>query len=119
MTSRTLKNTRARNRRAMDPSVPATMAPAVITSATTPGEDTVSLVFDTPVMVTRIPPTFRAGAGGTAEVVSITAVSATEVSLTFSGEVAGTTLFVGAADPGIRTSSGGFVPAGQYALLNG
>jgi len=49
-------------------------------------------------------------------VVSMAQVSATEVDLTFDGDVEDTTMRVAENDPGIRTNAGGFVPAGTYSL---
>jgi hypothetical protein len=43
-------------------------------------------------------------------------ISATVIELVFTGTVAATNLLVQEGDAGIRTPSGGFVPAGTYAI---
>lgn len=115
MAPRTLKNTRARNRSAMDPSVPAKLTPAIISSFAIQAPGTVQVTFETRIMVRGLP-AFRAGATGDETVQSVNMVSDTVVDLVFTGAVATTTMIVPEGDPAIRTPTGGFVPAGNYDL---
>lgn len=115
MALRTVKNTRARNRNAYDPSLPRTAAPAVISEIESTAADTIRLTFATRVQKNKLP-LYRAGAGGGAAVESAVELSATEIELTFDAVVQGTNLLVAEGDPGIRTVAGGFVPAGVYAI---
>ena len=115
MTVRTTKRTNARNRRAMDPSVPKKLTPAVVSSVASTAADTIQITFSTRVLANKLPG-FTAGAGGGQTVGSISQVSDTVVELAFTGEVQGTDLAIAGDDPGIRTPSGGFMPAGTYAI---
>ena len=112
---RTVNRTNGRNRKGMDPSVPRTTTPAVITATASPAADTIELTFSTRVLKSKLPG-FTAGAGGAETVIAATQVSGTVVSLQFSGSVTGTDMNVPADDAGIRTPTGGFVPAGVYPL---
>ena len=115
MTQRTAKRVNARNRGALDPSVPRKERPAVIATVDATAADTVQLTFESPVVPNKLPG-FTAGAGGAETVASMTKISETVVELVFSGDVQGTNMVVQGGDPGIRTSTGGFVPAGTYAV---
>ena len=115
MSSRTINRTNARNRRALDPSVPRKLTPAVISSIATTAADTIQITFSSRVMPSRLPG-FRAGAAGAMTVESMSPISATVIELAFTGEVQATNLLVQEGDAGIRTPSGGFVPAGTYAI---
>jgi hypothetical protein len=115
MPQRTLKRTNARNRRALDPSVPRKLTPAVISSIDATAANTIQITFNGRVMPSRLPG-FRAGAAGAMTVESMSPISATVIELVFTGTVAATNLLVQEGDAGIRTPSGGFVPAGTYAI---
>ena len=115
MTQRTVRRTNARNRRAMDPSVPKKERPAVIATVDATAADTVQLTFESTVVPNKLPG-FTAGAGGAETVSSMSKISETVVELVFSGDVQGTDMIVQGGDPGIRTAQGGFVPAGTYAV---
>jgi hypothetical protein len=115
MSLRSIKKTFVRNRMAHDPSVPNQNAPAVIDSITSEAADTVRLTFNTRVVNSKLPG-FTAGTDGEETVESMSLVSDTVVELVFTGDVAGTNMIVQGGDPGIRTPSGGFVPAGTYAI---
>lgn len=114
MASRMMNRTNARNRNAMDPSVPKKQAPAVIASIASTAADTIRLTFDTRVQLSKTPG-YTAGLGG-ASIASMSTISATELEFVFTGDVQSTSLLVKEGDPGIRTPSGGFVPAGTYAI---
>jgi hypothetical protein len=103
----------ARDRRKGDPSVPKTLAPAIISTVTLSGSNAAQVEFATRVQANGIPG-FTTGGGES--VVSVDTVNATTLLLTFSGDVAGATMSVPEGDRGIRTPAGGFVPAGNYMI---
>lgn len=115
MTLRTISRPNGRNRSAGDPAVPTKATPAIITTITLVSDDRIQLTFDTNVIASKTPG-YIGGAGGIATVNSITQISATQVELAFSEDVAGTDMVIGVDDAGIRTVTGGFVPAGNYAI---
>lgn len=112
---RTIKQTTRRAKSKTSMMTPNTFTPAIIQSIAVQAPETIRLTFSTRVMATRMPG-FTAGDAFGNTVVSMTQVSATEVDLTFDGDVEDTEMSVKEHDPGIRTSSGGFVPAGTYSL---
>jgi hypothetical protein len=116
MAQRTQQRTNARNRSALDPSLPRTQTPALVDSVVTGGPNSVARMTFAGRVMARGVPGFRAGAGAAETVVGVQQVGATVLDLTFSGDVAGTDMVVGEADPGVRTPGGGFVPAGTYAI---
>ncbi len=115
-----MANPNPRNRAARDPSMPAKTTPAIIESMTLSGANAVEITFATRVQPGGATPRYTASsaeAGPSAATASgVAAVSATSVTVTFTSPIAGMTLHVPEADPGIRTPAGGFVPAGNYAL---
>lgn len=115
MTIRTINRTNARNRRAFDKAVPKKGTPAVIASIAATAADTIQLTFSTRVFRNKLP-AFTAGAGGAETVATATEISDTVIELVFTGDVQGTDMIVKEGDPGIRTSAGGFVPAGSYPV---
>lgn len=115
MAIRTVKRTNARNRVAYDPSVPKTATPAVISSIAATAADTIELTFNTRVMLNSTP-ALTAGGASPAAVASATQISATVVEMQFSGSVQGTNLQVPEGAAGVRTPTGGFLPAGSYAI---
>lgn len=115
MSARTVKRTNARNRRALDPSIPERVTPAVVENIEPQSADTIRITFSRQVMVTKLPG-YHAGADGEATVTSAVLVNGTMVEFVFSADVAGTNLIIKGGDLGIRTPSGGFVPAGTYAI---
>ena len=115
MAQRTLRRTNARNRAALDPSVPRKVTPAVVSSIDTTAADTIQITFDTRVFTAKTPG-FAAGASGAETVSAVTQIGDAVVELTFTGDVQGTDLKVTEGDAGVRTPSGGFVPAGTYAI---
>lgn len=112
---RTIKKTAVRNRVALDPSTPRKITPAVISSVEATAADTVQITFNTRVMLKGTPDVV-AGGVTPQTVSSATAISATVVELTFTGDVQGTNLVVQEGAAGVRTPSGGFIPAGSYAI---
>ena len=115
MATNTTMRSAPRNRRAPDPSIPPRTTPAVITGATAASATVVRVTFDTRVMPRGLP-AFTAGSSNDQTVESVTAISGTELELTFTGDVSSSTMTVAEGDPAIRTPSGGFVPAGLYAI---
>lgn len=115
MAQRTLRRTKPRDRRAKDPSIPTRRTPAIILSLTAVTETEVRVEFDTRVQVSRTPG-FVAGASGKSAVKQATLEDPTLVTLKFEDAVADSTMLIGEYDPGIRTASGGFVPAGRYVI---
>ncbi len=115
MPARTLRKTNARNRAALDPSVPKQATPAIIQSIAATAADTIQITFDTRVFKNK-QPAFTAGAGAAETVTSAQEISATVLEVAFSGDVQGTKLYVNAGDMSIRTPSGGSVSAGSYAI---
>lgn len=115
MTQRMINRANGRNRSALDPSVPRKLTPAVINGITAEAAETIRITFDGRVIPSKLPG-FTAGASGDETVASMTPISSTEIELVFSGDVQGTSLIVKEGDAGIRTPSGGFVPAGSYAV---
>lgn len=115
MALRTVKRTNARNRVALDPSVPRKLTPAVISSIAATAADTIEITFNTRVMVNSTP-ALTAGGATPVSVVSATQISATVVEMEFSGSVQGTNLQVSEGAAGVRTPAGGFIPAGSYAI---
>ena len=111
---RSATRSKGRARRVLDEATPGRRVPAVINTITVISDDTIQLAFATNVMPTRLPG-FTA-ASGTASVTGMTQISATEIELVFDLDVENTTLVVAENDPGIRTSAGGFVPAGNYTI---
>jgi len=115
MALRSIKKTAQQVRSKLTPQVPATTTPALITNIDATAAETIRLTFNTPVFRNRLP-NYTAGADGAAVPVSSSEVSATVVEIVFDAEVQGTDLLVPSGDLGIRTTSGGFVPAGTYAI---
>jgi hypothetical protein len=115
MSLRPIKKTFVRNRAAHDPTVTNKHAAAIITEIESTAADTIQLSFLSRVMTSKLPD-FAAGADGEETVEEVMRISDTVLELTFSGDVAGTDLIVSDGDLGIRTVSGGFVPAGTYAI---
>jgi len=115
MALRTIKKTNVRNRSALDPSVPRRADAAVIEDIEATAANTIQITFETRVQ-RGVACGFKAGTGAAESVESMTTVSDTVLELVFTGAVAGTNLIVKGDDLGIRTSSGGFVPAGTYPI---
>jgi len=115
MTTRTATRNKGRQRRALDKAVPQKRLPAIITNIAVQAPETIRLTFNTNVAGNKLP-LFTAGDAFGNTVVSMAQVSATEIDLTFDGDVEDTTMRVTENDPGIRTAAGGFVPAGTYSL---
>jgi len=115
MAQRMIRNTKTRNRAAMDPSIPKKLTPAVVSLVELASPDTARLTFSTRVMARGLP-AFKAGLTGAETVQSVTTVSGTVLELVFTGTVAMTDMLVDEGDPAIRTPTGGFVPAGTYAI---
>ena len=115
MTSRTLKRVDARNRNKIDPAVPQKRVPAVISSIASTSAMVIQITFNTRVQKSGVPG-FTAGAAGDLSPNQATTISDTVIELRFTGTVQGTDLNVPDSDPGIRTATGGFVPAGTYAI---
>jgi hypothetical protein len=114
MASKTVSRN-VRNRRGMDPSVPKKRTDAVVSAIAATAADTIEITFQRTVQKSKLP-VFKAGAAGAMTVASVTQVSGNVLELVFDGEVQGTDLIVEENDPGVRTPSGGFVPAGVYAI---
>jgi len=115
MSTRLVAQTNRRNRRTYDPAIPKKSAPAIITNIAVQAPETIRLTFACPVIPNTLPD-YRAGDGAGNTVISMAKVSATEVDLTFDGDVEDTDMLVKEHDLGIRTSFGGFVPARTYSL---
>ena len=115
MPVRPLRNTRTRNRRAFDPAHPFVPASAIITGMEMTADDTVRLTFNERVLPTGVPG-FTAGAAGEQTVETMARISDTVIELTFTGAVDESKMLVPEGDAGLRTASGGFVPAGSYDL---
>ncbi|TVQ55667.1 MAG: hypothetical protein EA377_03095 [Phycisphaerales bacterium] len=115
MALRSIKKTFVRNRMAHDPSVPNKNTSAIIENIETVAADAIRITFSNRVMTAKLPG-YKAGADGEQAVTSMERVSYTVIEFTFAGDVAGTDLHVLEGDLGIRTTSGGFVPAGVYAI---
>lgn len=115
MTLRSIKQTNRRVKTKTTVMTPKTFTPAIIQDIEATAADVVRLTFNTRVQPSHLP-TYKAGASGDIGVTNMAAVSSTVVDLTFSDDVAGTSLIVKEGDPGIRTHPGGFVPAGTYAI---
>lgn len=112
---RTIRKTNVRNRAALDPSMPRQITPAVVSSIAATAADTIEITFNTRVML-KGTPAVSAGGASVQTVVSASAISATVIELTFAGSVQGTDLLVQEGAAGVRTPSGGFIPAGTYAI---
>jgi len=104
-----------RNRRSVDESIPPRRFPATISSIAATAADTIQITFGTSVLPAKLP-LFKAGAAGDETVASMTRINDTVVEFVFTGDVQGTNMTVQEGDPGIRTVTGGFVPAGTYAV---
>ena len=115
MALRTVKKTNVRNRSALDPSVPRRSDAAVIEDIETTAADTIQITVETRVQ-RGVACGFKAGADAEESVESLATISDTVLELVLTGDVSGTTLSVKGDDLGIRTASGGFVPAGTYAI---
>ncbi len=115
MSVRMVKRTNVRNRSALDPSVPGYTTSAVVASVAATAADTIEITFATRVML-RSAPNVTAGAGGAVAVASATQLSATVIQLQFAADVQGTNLVVPEGVAGVRTPTGGFIPAGTYAI---
>ncbi|TVQ57147.1 MAG: hypothetical protein EA377_01150 [Phycisphaerales bacterium] len=115
MSLRSIKKTARQNRMKMDSSLPRTTTPAIISQIEATAADTIRLTFNARIFRNRVPG-YTAGVNGSATVEDAIEISATVVELKFTGDVAGTDLIVEGGDQGVRTASGGFVPAGVYAI---
>lgn len=113
MAIRTVKRTNVRDRAAMDPSVPGYTTSAVVSSIAATAADTIEITFATRVMLRGTP---NVTAGAAVGVSGATQVSATVIQLQFAADVQGTDLVVPEGVAGVRTPSGGFIPAGTYAI---
>ena len=113
MSGRSNTVTSRRARRRGDSTLPKVPASAIIREIEAESETTMRLTF-TERIFTSTMPLFTAGDGETVE--SMTKLGETEVELVFTGPVDGTTMMVKDGDAGLRTGTGGFVPAGSYDL---
>lgn len=115
MALRSIKKTFVRNRMAHDPTVPNKNTSAIIEQIEVTAANAIRITFIQRVMTSKLPG-YTAGADGGQTVASMSRVSDNVIDFTFSGDVAGTDMIVESGDLGIRTTMGGFVPAGTYAI---
>jgi len=115
MTTRAIGKTTGRNRNVVTKSQPRVAGAAVISSIDSTSAMVIQITFNTRVQKSGVPG-FTAGAAGDLSPNQATTISDTVIELRFTGTVQGTDLNVPDSDPGIRTATGGFVPAGTYAI---